>query len=96
MEWKDLINRNFSRKAELVVVTHAAIVLLARIEGVEAGVLRLAMIICGVVGFAGLVVQGLIDYVHPRPKGPQLDYEKLVARLIETEPKPDSSIINNQ
>jgi len=66
MEVKEIIDRHFSRKAEIVVATQGTIILLCRVTDVDAAVLRMAMVIAGVIGLVGLVVQGILDWKHPK------------------------------
>ncbi len=66
MDFKDLINSHFSRKAELVVVTIVGVVMVARIAEIPEKVVLCA--IAGIVwtGTLGISWQGVIDYKHPK------------------------------
>jgi hypothetical protein len=67
VEWKAFLDKNWSRKAEIVFLTQLTVVLLVRIPEVEAGVLEMALVISGIIGLAGLVIQGVLDWKHPKP-----------------------------
>jgi hypothetical protein len=92
MDVKTLIDRNFSRKAELVVVTEITLIMLARsLTGeVEPGVakeivpvVRLAMWIVGVVGLAGILAQAIIDLKWPKHR----NLENLLRRVLTEDKK---------
>ena len=66
MEVKELLDRNWSRKAGVAGATLATIVLLARTTDVDPAVLNMALVITGLIGVIGLVVQGVLDWRHPK------------------------------
>lgn len=68
MEFKDLIDRNWSRKAELVIVTIAGIAYVSQQEGIEEGIAELAIWTMAAVGSLGIVAQAVIDWKSPKDK----------------------------
>ncbi|HUV67892.1 MAG TPA: hypothetical protein VMW24_28640 [Sedimentisphaerales bacterium] len=69
MDWKNVIDKNWSRKAQLVLLTLATIVILARTADVDAEILKLALVISGIVGLVGLIAQTVLDWKHPKNNG---------------------------
>lgn len=66
MDLKELINRNFSRKAEIVLLTDMAVILLCRTTDVDVAVLKMALVIVGIIGLVSVLVQGFLDWKHPK------------------------------
>ena len=70
MDFKDLINSNFSRKAELVVVTIAGIAYVAGLDVVDPTIIIRAIYTVACVGALGVSCQAVIDFAHPKyPNG---------------------------
>jgi hypothetical protein len=97
MDFKTLIDRNFSRKAEIILLTMISLVMLARSLTSEPDpelakelcpVIRLAMWIVGIVGLAGIAAQAIIDLKWPKHRG----LEKLCRQLLSDEATDASNI----
>jgi hypothetical protein len=95
MDLKTLIDRNFSRKAEVVVVTEVAIVVLARTLTAETDaavaaailpVVRLAMWIVGAIGLAGITAQAVLDWKWPKNRSMENFIKRLNRELPEAGP----------
>lgn len=66
MDFKELVNSNFSRKAELVVVTIAGICYVAGLDVVDGTIITLAIKAVTIVGGLGIFCQAVIDFFHPK------------------------------
>jgi len=76
MNWKDLINSNFSRKAEIVIVTIAALTYLGTVKPEAADTfVKWAIIAVAWIGTIGIAAQWSIDYKFGRQEQSETEQE---------------------
>jgi hypothetical protein len=71
MNWKEIINTNFSRKAEIVLITIVALVYIVTAQPPEGKALEAELVKWAIwgtiaVGLFGIASQTLLDWKHPK------------------------------
>lgn len=71
MNWKEIINTNFSRKAEIVLITILALVYVVTAQPPEGKALDAELVKWAIwgtiaVGLFGIAAQTLLDWKHPK------------------------------
>ena len=71
MKFTEFLNANISRKAEVVIVTIAALVFIGRqgeivLSAEQVELVKWSIVAISIVGLVGIIAQAILDFKHPK------------------------------